>query len=429
MAAIGWQLSWVEEAHVAESDSKEAGNNLSRRELFRKSGQLGLAVWASNLPMYAAPLSSERATAVDGGYEHAAGPVMLPFSYQASHSPAAKPAGLNFSDQLNPDNCQVFVRIGEELWEFRSQWVINLGTTARYKGPDIDHMTRVEDGTYPDGMTACWFLGGMWYDQSESRLYAPMHIEHDGPRRKLPFSRKIVLATSGDKGLTWKYEGDIITSETYYYPHDFSKFSGSSYGDGVADFGFYADQLGGYFLYLPRRRVGAHSHPWHPLEQPRGSMCHPRQNGARQVELFLQRRMERNRAGRKIVHRGPQSPVGRHLQYSPEKVRRCMLLGNQDPPEGSNIDGIYIGCCSDLGKQDWTWGHCAEAMFGFFNLVSSDGSGHSQLPALIVSASILTSAAPIFRRLDIKLSVRSDSCKRSAVRGTYSNLIRNPPIS
>jgi hypothetical protein len=234
-------------ADVAESDGKDvpAWNNLSRRELLQKSGQFSMAAWASTMPMYAGVLSTERAALLDSGYEYAAGSVTLPFSYETNHSPTPKPDGLNFQQQVGPDNCQVFVRIDDELWEFRSQWIINLGTVARYKGPDIDHLTRVEDGTYPDGMTSCWFLGGIWYDKSESKLYAPMHVEHDGPRRKLPFARKIALATSRDKGLTWKYEGDIITSETYYYPHDFAKFSGSNYGNAVGDFGFYADQRGG----------------------------------------------------------------------------------------------------------------------------------------------------------------------------------------
>ena len=43
------------------------------------------------------------------------------------------------------------------------------------------------------------FLGGMWYDDAEKKLYAPMHIEHDGIRRTYPFSRKIALATSTDR--------------------------------------------------------------------------------------------------------------------------------------------------------------------------------------------------------------------------------------
>ncbi len=111
-------------------------------------------------------------------------------------------------------------------------------------------MTRVEDGTYPDGMTFCWFLGGMWYDESEEKLYAPMHIEHDGIRLSYPFparSRWAPAPTREGPGVT----KDIISSETYYYTHDFFKFSGSGYGSGVADFGFYVDKRGGYFYVFP----------------------------------------------------------------------------------------------------------------------------------------------------------------------------------
>lgn len=216
---------------------------LSRRDFLRTTGQLGLAALVL-------PVASGRAE--EGmGTEYAAGEIMLPFAYSMSRSSAPKPEGLDFSHQYGPDNCEVFIRIDGELWEFRSQWITNLGTTARYKGPDIDHMVRMEDGTYPDGMTACWFLGGMWYDEPERKLYAPMHVEQDGPRRNYPGCRKIALATSTDKGKSWRYEGDIITSETYYYARDFFKFSGSGYGNGVADFGFYADTRGGFFYVFP----------------------------------------------------------------------------------------------------------------------------------------------------------------------------------
>ena len=100
-----------------------------------------------------------------------------------------------------------------------------------------------------------WFLGGMWYDESERKLYAPMHVEQEGSNRFHPavgwFSRKIALATSTDKGKTWKYEGDIITPETYFFNHEAYKFSGSYFGNGVCDFGFYVDHRSGYFYIFP----------------------------------------------------------------------------------------------------------------------------------------------------------------------------------
>lgn len=72
-------------------------------------------------------------------------------------------------------------------------------------------MNRAEDGKYPDGMTMCWFLGGMWYDESERKLYAPMHVEQAWINREHPVAswacRKIAMATSTNKGKTWHYEG------------------------------------------------------------------------------------------------------------------------------------------------------------------------------------------------------------------------------
>ena len=44
----------------------------------------------------------------------------------------------------------------------------------------MDHLTRVEDGTYPRETGLCWFIGGMWYDEIERKLYAPLHVEQEG---------------------------------------------------------------------------------------------------------------------------------------------------------------------------------------------------------------------------------------------------------
>jgi hypothetical protein len=167
-----------------ESADRAGCKDLSRRDFLRTTGcsAAALALPATSLQARGSTLRDEH-----GGYEYAAGEVVLPFSYSMTASPQPRPIGLDFSHQVGPDNCQVFVRMEGELWEFRSQWIVNLGTAARYKGPDIDHMARVEDGAYPDGMTSCWFLGGMWYNDAEKKLYAPMHIEHDGIRRSYPF--------------------------------------------------------------------------------------------------------------------------------------------------------------------------------------------------------------------------------------------------
>ncbi len=358
----------AEESHL----SRVWENELSRRDFLRKTGQLGIAAMALPAAAHSAAFAAETRH-MEGGYEYAAGEVVLPFSYSATRSPSPKPDNLDFSHQVSPDNCEVFIRIDDELWEFRSQWVVNLGTTARYKGPDIDHMTRVEDGIYPDGMSACWFLGGMWYDESEKKLYAPMHIEVDGIRRFYPFSRKIALATSTDKGRTWLYEGDIITSETYYHAHDFFKFSGSGYGDGLADFGFYVDKRGGYFYVFP-------DEGWAP-RATRGTRWNSRaarcaisdKMAPGKWKNFYNGKWEETALGGKSSIVAPSHLWG--VLYSTFLNRYvCMFLGNQDPPTQNNIDGIYIGSCSDLGKQDWQWGYCPEAMIGFMSLLNADGT-------------------------------------------------------
>jgi len=389
-----------------------AGIDLSRRDFLRKFGQLSLV--ASTLPTalqveeredeYAAgevvlPFSYEARED-----EYAAGEVTLPFSYSVSRSTAPKPEGLNFSRQPNPDNCQVFVRIGDEIWEFRSQWIIGIGTPARYKGPDIDHMTQVEDGKYPDGMTMCWFLGGMWYDESERKLYAPMHVEQDGPRRSDPVAvwgcLKIVLTTSTDKGKTWSYEGDIVTSETYYYPHDVFKFSGSCYCNGAADFGFYVDKRSGYFYIFPDKgwaMKGSGAVRWGVC----AARCAITDKMARgKWEYFYKGKWAEPALGGKSSLVAPSHLWGViYSTYLDKYV--CMLQGDQDPPDQKNIDGVYIGVCSDLAKQDWVWGYCPEAMFGFMNLMNPEGTDVTRCDQTFRYYAYWNSSD--FERLDVKL--------------------------
>jgi len=375
------------------------GRNLSRRDFLRTTG-MGAAALA--LPEGALAASVQTRTS-EGGYEYAAGEVVLPFSYSAVVSPQPQPECLNFSHQVSPDNCEVFVRMDGELWEFRSQWVVNLGTTARYKGPDIDHMTRMEDGIYPEGMTSCWFLGGMWYNEAERKLYAPMHIEHDGIRRAYPFSRKIALATSLDKGKSWRYEGDIITSETYYYPHEFFKFSGSGYGIGLADFGFYIDQRGGYFYIFPDEGWA----PWATRGMrwnSRAARCAISDKMAPgKWANFYDGSWNEPALGGKSSTVAPSHLWG--ISYCKALDRYiCMFLGNQDPPNATNIDGVYIGACSDLSKQEWVWGYCPEAKVGFFNLLNADGT---DIATVCNDAFRFYSYfdPDSYQRLDIKLSL------------------------
>lgn len=372
------------EAGAASLDSQSLPSNaITRRDFLSDTGKLGIAALA--LPNFAGLLGmaqerSEQPHSLAEPEEYAAGEVVLPFTYSmtASHDP--QPIGLNFSGQAGPDNCQVFVRIEDELWEFRSQWIVGLGTVARYKGPDIDHMARVDDGAYPDGMTACWFLGGMWYDPEEKKLYAPMHVEQDGERRLYTNLRKIALGTSTDKGRTWKYEGDIITAETYYYPHDAFKFSGAAFGNGVADFGFYVDEREDYFYVYP-------DEGWSLKTDRRGEMCWNSRVARCAISdkmtpgkwhYFYEGTWDQPALGGKSSSVSPGHMWG--IVYSKAVDQYvCLFTANEDPPEGPNIDGIGIGCCSDLSKQDWVWGYCPNGMFGFLNLINAEGTDIAQI--------------------------------------------------
>ena len=63
----------------------------------------------------------------------------------------------------------------------------NPTTIARYRGPDLEHLTLQPDGRidFPDsplpgGAQASSFLNsGLWYDASTSTLYALIHTEYE----------------------------------------------------------------------------------------------------------------------------------------------------------------------------------------------------------------------------------------------------------
>ncbi|MFM8653414.1 MAG: hypothetical protein ACKODZ_01595, partial [Verrucomicrobiota bacterium] len=315
-----------------------------------------------------------------GSFEYAAGDVTLPFSYQAEVSDRPRPKPLNFPGQPNPDCCHAFVRMDGELWMFRIDFIADKGRIGRCKGPDIDNMTQMEDGTYPAEVGLGWLLGGLWYDQAERKLYAPVHIEQECNYRFHPawgwFSRKIGLATSVDKGKTWKYEGDIITPETYYYTRDAYKFSGGDTSNGTADFGFYVDTRSGYFYIYPLES-------WYPKGQwgarwaPRVARCAISDKMAPgKWNYFYQGKWDQPALGGKSSIVGTSAFWG--ILYS-TKLKRYISIApyNKDPwwpPYTYNVDGVILGTCTDLSKQDWVWGHFPEGMHGFMKLFNAEGN-------------------------------------------------------
>ena len=85
------------------------------------------------------------------------------------------------------------------------------GPVFRFKGTNIENAIRQPDGAANFPLRTPYILGGVWYDAAEKRLYAPMHCEQEGYAGMV--LREIHLATSTDKGLTWKYEGPTVTRD------------------------------------------------------------------------------------------------------------------------------------------------------------------------------------------------------------------------
>ncbi len=338
--------------------------------------RLPLAAAIAALACIGAPAEALSAEA----YEYAAGEVALPFAYTAAVSSAPRPPGLEFADMGgSPDNCQVFVRMDGELWEFKRQpnnspEVPN--APARLKGPDIDHLTRQEDAVVPPGYQMAWFLGGMWYDDAEHKLYAPMHIEalgtnRDGPVAPWP-SRKILLATSTDKGRTWHDEGDIITPETYFYVPDTYKFSGADCSNGLCDFGFYADVRGGYFYIYPLE-AWLTKGTWTCRWSSRVARCAIRDKMAPgKWAFFYNGGWDQPALGGKSSVVAPCMYSMTYSTYLQKYV--CLFPSWGFPLTADNVDGMYLGYCTDLSKQDWKWAHVPEPNFGFVNILNAEGS-------------------------------------------------------
>jgi hypothetical protein len=121
------------------------------------------------------------------------------------------------------------------------------GPVVRMKGTNIENAVRQPDGEARFPLRAPYILGGVWYDAAEKRLYAPMHCEQGGYAGMV--LREIHLASSADKGLTWKYEGPLLTRDNTADTRKGPDFSGLSWDGGDGDHVIYVDQKGGY-IYL-----------------------------------------------------------------------------------------------------------------------------------------------------------------------------------
>jgi hypothetical protein len=173
----------------------------------------------------------------------------LPFSIQATEDKIDRMP--DYMGKNNPSFGMDFpycpIMIDSEYWIMCKNGYTN--TVYRFKGTNIEDAVRQSDGMAEFPLRAGYLLGGMWYDAKAKKLYAPMHCEVMGHANGV--EREIHLAFSIDKGLTWHYEGAIVTKPdskaSKYY-----EYSGLYWDGGVGDHYLFSDEKSGYFyLYYP----------------------------------------------------------------------------------------------------------------------------------------------------------------------------------
>lgn len=148
------------------------------------------------------------------------------------------------------DGTPGIVQDGNDVWLIYSDGATAGAPIRRYKGTSLDDLVRQSDGVkdysfnQPYGDDVYWIMGGIWSDNGI--WYSTVHVEfnYQGTGINRTWFRRIGIATSNDKGATWHYWCDIITSN-----HSYNVDEGTSdyfnYGPGGQH--LYVDEENGYF--------------------------------------------------------------------------------------------------------------------------------------------------------------------------------------
>ncbi len=222
-------------------------------------------------------------------------------------------------------------------------WVLykngDIPTVFRWQGNNIENGKRQPDGTATFPVRRPYILGGVWYDASEKKLYAPLHCEYYDAYGQM--ERQIHLATSMDKGLTWRYEGPIVTRDDPRGPHDAaSEFSGRYWHGGDGDFLLYGDSRGGY-IYL-----FAGTYVWPKKGVPgRGFSRH------HVARCAIADKMMPGKWRRFYEGSWKEPGLGGKASYV---NAYCVIYNSQIGKYIGFNYGSSLTVCSDLSKQDWT---------------------------------------------------------------------------
>ena len=138
------------------------------------------------------------------------------------------------------------VKIDDEYWIIYKNGMSPV--VYRWKGTNIENCKKQPDGFASFPVEKPYMLGGMWYDNKEKKLYAPLHCEVSEEAGSV--QRQIGLAFSTDKGVTWHYKSLIVTRDSLD-GHSLkpTEYSGISWRSGAGDFYIYVDDQNSY-IYL-----------------------------------------------------------------------------------------------------------------------------------------------------------------------------------
>jgi hypothetical protein len=212
------------------------------------------------------------------------------------------------------------------------------GPVVRMKGTNIENAVRQPDGVARFPLRAPCILGGVWNDTARKRLYAPMHCEQGGYAGMV--LREIHLASSTDKGLTWKYEGRLLTRDdpagTVRKGPD---FSGLSWDGGDGDHILYVDAKGGY-LYL-----FTNHYTWPKTGSPAAAMLRHRVARCAIADRMAPGKWQRFYNGRwsEPGVGGKASFVNGYCVIYDTFLKKYLSF--------NYISGLSV--CDDLAKQDW----------------------------------------------------------------------------
>jgi hypothetical protein len=262
----------------------------------------------------------------------------LPFSFKATEEKFD-----NLPDYMGPNNKTYMdfpfgpIKIDGDFWVIYKNGYS--GPVFRYKGTNMEDAVRQPDGAATFPVRSGYILGGLWYDASTQTLYAPLHCEMVAYANNV--RREVHLASSSDKGLTWKYLGPILTSpDALNLKQPPATQSGLYWDGGDGDQQLYVDTKGGYaYLYT-------NHYYWPKL----GSSVKP----------FMERRVARCSLDDKLApgkwkkwYDGDWSEPGIGGRGSP--VNADVISYNTYLKKFVSFNGASsLAFCSDLADQDWT---------------------------------------------------------------------------